>query len=431
MLSHTGHFLLLLLLIFANSLFAMSEIAVVSSRKSRLEQLSLHGDRRARAALELANDPNQILSTVQIGITLIGIFAGAFSGTTLAQPLAASIGRVPWLHDRSEAIALFLVVLMVTYLSLVFGELVPKRLGLIYPEQIARNVALPLRGLSVLVAPVVGLLGRSTEIVLRAISQTPEENDPHVTRTEIRVLIEQGTEAGTFEAAEQDMVERVLQLGDRPVSVLMTPRPEITWLDIDSPEDNNRRKVTGSSHTRFPICQNTLDNVLGIVAVTSLLADCMHGAPFDLTANLQKPLFVPESIGGLKVLELFKQTGTHVALVVDEYGVIQGLVTLNDIMEAIVGDIASEDPSEDAPVIQRADGSWLLDGTLPFDEFCELFADLDLARDRRSNFHTLGGFVIAHLGRIPAAADCFVWRGLNFEVMDMDGNRVDKVLVTP
>jgi putative hemolysin len=279
-------------------------------------------------------------------------------------------------------------------------------------------------------SPIVHLLSTSTEMVLRLLGMKPS-TEPLVTEEEIKVLIEQGTEAGTFEAAEQEMLNRVFRLGDRRVSALMTPRPEIVWLDLDDSAELNRRIIVDSTHTRFPVCEGDLDNVLGIIHVNDLLARCLASQPLDLTAELQRPLYVPESTPGLKILELFKQSGTHVALVVDEYGVIQGLVTLNDILEEIVGDIPSVDQLDEPQAVQREDGSWLVDGMLSVEEFFELFEIPELSREQRANYHTVGGFVVTHLGRIPTAADHFMWRGMRFEVMDMDGNRVDKVLVMP
>lgn len=421
--------LIILLLIVANGIFAMSEMAIVAARKIRLQQLANQGDAKARAALALAEAPNQFLSTVQIGITLIGILTGAFGGATIANSLAGYVRLVPGLAPYSQPLAFGIVVLIITYLSLILGELVPKRLALNSPERIAAVVAMPMRVVAAIASPAVHLLSASTDLVLRVLGIGPSA-EPEVTEEEIKILIEQGTEAGTFEAAEQDMVERVFRLGDRPVSALMTPRPEIVWLDLEDSAEENRRKIIDSCHSRFPVCQGGLDNVLGIMHVTNLIARALSGQQLDLTVSLQQPLFVPESTRGLKILELFKQTGIHMAVVVDEYGVIQGLVTLNDILIEIVGDVAPSE-LEEPMVVQREDGSWLLDGMLPVDEFFELFAIEELTEEHRGSYQTLGGFVITHLGRIPAAADYFDWEGMRFEVMDMDGNRVDKVLVVP
>ncbi len=428
--SSTLEILIILLLIIANAVFVISEMAIVSARKVRLQQMASRGDTNARVALELANVPNQFLSTVQIGITLLAIVSGAFGESTITKRLMPLLELIPWLRPYSEAIAATLAIGIIAYLTLVIGELVPKRLALNNPEPIAAIVAIPMRLLSRIAAPIVALLGNSTETVLRLLGIRPN-SEPQVTEEEIRVLIEQGTEAGMFEEAEQDIVERVFRLNDRRVERLMTPRPEIVWLDLDNSAQTNRQIIINNSHAQFPVCQGELDNVLGVVRVHNLLGRCLTSEPFDLTTTLQRPLYVPESMSGLKVLELFKQSGNHIALVVDEYGVIRGLVTLNDILEAIVGDIPSADQLDEPAVVQREDGSWLVDGMLPIEEFFEVFDIRALPRTPRSNYHTVGGFVITNLGRIPIAADSFEWQGMRFEVMDMDGNRVDKVLMKP
>ncbi|MBE9050292.1 HlyC/CorC family transporter [Nostocales cyanobacterium LEGE 11386] len=428
--SITFEVFIILILVIANGVFSMSEMAVVSARKVRLQQLANQGDAKARAALKLAESPNHFLSTIQIGITLIGILTGAFGGATIASRLAVYVRLIPFLAPYSEPISFGIVVLLITYLSLIVGELVPKRLALNNPERIASIVAIPMRALAALAAPVVYLLSATTDMILLGLGITPSI-EPQVTEEEIKILIEQGTEAGTFEEAEQDMVERVFRLGDRPVSYLMTPRPDIVWLDLEDSPEENRQKMVESAYSRYPVCQGGLDNVLGVIPVTDLLARSFRNEPLDLTMGLRQPVFVPESTRGLKVLELFKQTITHMALVVDEYGVIQGLVTLNDIMSEIVGDVP-EGPGEDEPqAVQREDGSWLLDGMLPVEEFLELFDMEEWEVEERGSYQTLGGFVINHLGRIPTAADYFEWHGMRIEVMDMDGNRVDKVLVIP
>ncbi len=428
--SITFEILIILVLIIANGVFAMSEMAIVSARKVRLQQMANQGDVKARVALKLAESPNQFFSTTQIGITLIGILTGAFGGATIAEKVAVYLKLIPFLASYSQPVSFGIVVLIITYLSLIIGELVPKRLALNNPEGIAAFVAIPMRALAALASPIVYLLSASTEMVLRILGITPS-TEPQVTEEEIKILIEQGTEAGTFEEAEQDMVERVFRLGDRPVSSFMTPRPDIVWLDLEDPPEENREKMVDSAYSRYPVCQGGLDNVLGVIPVTDLLARSFRGEPLDLTIGLRQPVFVPESTRGLKVLELFKQTITHMALVVDEYGVIQGLVTLNDIMSEIVGDVPSADGQEDPQAVQREDGSWLLDGMLPVEDFLELFHQEQWESEERGSYQTLGGFVITHLGRIPAAADHFEWQGMRIEVMDMDGNRVDKVLAVP
>ncbi len=430
--SLTLEILVIVLLVLVNGVFAMAEIAVISVRKTRLQELANQGNKNARVALELANSPNRFLSTVQVGITLIGILAGAFGGATLSKTLATYIQLIPGLATVSHALGLGIVVFGITLLTLVIGELVPKRLGLNNPERVSSAVARPMHFLATIAAPVVHLLSFSTEAVLKLLGIDSSTTEPLVTEEEIKVLVRQGTEAGMFEAAEQDMVERVFRLGDEHVSALMTPRLDIVWLDLGDSHEINRQKLINTRHTRFPVCHGSLDNVLGVLSVSDVLAQCLANEPLDFTALLQQPLFIPESTRALKVLELFKQSGTHIAIVVDEYGVIQGIVTLNDVMEVIIGDVPFADNPYESPAIQRDDGSWLVDGMLTIEKFKELFDLADsLPREEQGNYQTLGGFVITHLGRIPTAADHFEWRDLRFEVMDMDGNRVDKMLITP
>jgi putative hemolysin len=430
MLSVSFELVIIFLLLIANGVFAMSEIAVVSARKARLQQWANEGDAKARLALDLANAPNQFLSTVQIGITLIGILAGAFGGATIAGKLAAGLADLPLLGAYSHPIALGIVVLGLTYASLIVGELVPKRLALNHPERIAMAVALPMRWLSRLAAPLVHLLSASTDAVLRFLGIQPAA-EPPVTEEEIRVLLEQGTRAGMFEEIEQEMVERVLRLGDRRVASVMTPRTEIVWIDVDASPGEIRRIIAESPTSRFLVAAESLDNVLGIVHAKDLLARTLAGEAIDLRTLAQPPLYVPESMRALTVLEMFKQSGVHTALVVDEYGGIQGLVTPSDILEAIVGDIPTANELREPQAVQREDGSWLLDGMLSIDEFKELFHLTALPGEEQGVYQTLAGFVIMQLGRIPATSDHFEWQGLRFEVVDMDGHRVDKVLVTP
>ncbi|MGL5061135.1 MAG: hemolysin family protein [Microcoleus sp.] len=422
--------LIVLFLIFLNGLFVMSEMAIVSVRKVRLQQQANQGSKNARVALDLANAPNQFLPTVQIGITLLAILSGAFGETTVSSRLEPLLHLIPSLAPYSQAIASVIAVLTITYLTLIIGELVPKRLALNNPEPIAASVAIPMRMLSKIGAPIVYLLSYSTDLILRIMGIAPS-TEPQVTEEEIKVLIEQGTEAGTFEEAEQEMVERVFRLGDRRVSALMTPRPDLTWLDLEDSVEENRQKMLNSGHSRFPVCQGGLDNVLGLVHVTDMLSRNLTGQELDLSASLRRPLFVPESTRGLKVLELFKQSSNQIALVVDEYGVIQGLVTVNDILVELVGDLPSIADEDEPQAVRRDDGSWLLDGMLPVEDFFEIFGIEDSSSEHKGSYHTMGGFVITNLGKIPTAAEHFEWNNLRVEVVDMDGNRVDKVLVMP
>ncbi len=420
----------IILLLTANGVFAMSEIAVISARKARLQRMAAGGDRRARAALELARAPDRFLSTVQIGITLVGILAGAFGGATIAEQLGVVLNRVPALDPYGEAVGLAAVVLIITYLSLVVGELVPKRVGMNNPEGIAKLVARPMTALSRLASPVVHLLSFSTSAVLRLLRTRPPEGPP-VTEDEVRVMIEQATQAGVFEQAEQEMVESIFRLGDRRVTALMTPRLDIAWLDINSPPEEVARQIFASHYSRLPVCDRHPDNVLGIVKAKDLLSVVLSGKPLDLRASLRQPLFVPESMTALRLLELFRESRTHVALVVSEHGSVEGLVTLTDVLEAIVGDLVPPGGQAEPMAVERDDGSWLLDGGITIDDFKEVFPVGRMPGEEEGAYETLAGFVIMHLGRIPAAADRFEWGGLTFEVVDMDGRRVDKVLVTP
>ncbi|CAN5709380.1 hemolysin family protein [soil metagenome] len=419
---------ILLALIAANGVFAMAELAIASSRKSRLEDMAVKGSRGARQALDLANDPNRFLSTVQIGITLIGTLAGAYGGATLAIGLDDWVeGAVPALAPYSKAIGLGVVVLSIAYLSLIFGELVPKRLALSSPERISALVAAPLRWLSVLAMPVVHFLSLSTNLVLAVLRIRPSEDLP-VTEEEITILIKQGAQAGVFEEAEHDIVRRVFRLGDRRAVTLMTPRSEVVWIDVADAPEEVQRKITASPHSRFPVCDGSLDTVLGVVQVKDLLTQGFAGRPFDIRGILIVPLFIYEGTRGLKVLDMFKNTGTHIAIVLDEYGSVEGLLTLNDILEAIVGDLPDPDEPEDPKAVQRPDGSWLFDGMIALDECWELLGRPALPQ---GDYHTLAGFVITRLGHIPTTAERFDWDGLSFEIVDMDANRVDKVLVAP
>lgn len=419
--------LLILLLIVANGVFAMSEIAVVSSRKARLRERAEAGDEGARRALEMAEHPNRFLSTVQIGITLVGIFAGAYGGATLARHLDAYLQRFSWLAPYSEGMALALVVAAITYLSLVVGELVPKRIGLNHPEKIASRVAGPMHLLSVVASPLVKLLSASTEGLLRLL-RVRKANDPPVTEAEIAALLEAGAAAGVFEHEEPELVERVFWLGDQRASGLMTPRHRLIWLDVEDSPEENRETMIRNRFSHYLVCQGEVDRVVGMVRVKDLLPDLLAGKPLELGGMLRKPLFVPEGMRALRLLELFRESGIHLAVVIDEYGGVEGLVTVNDLLEEIAGSVTAD---TEPGVVRREDGSWLVDGALPMEEVWERL-ELPERRDTaREEYHTLGGFVIAALGHIPAAGDRFEAQGLRFEVMDMDGHRVDKVLVSP
>jgi putative hemolysin len=419
---------IILLLVLANGLLSMSEFAIVSVRRARLQQRANQGDARARAALDLVESSNRFLSTVQIGITLVGIAAGAYGGATLVWALADQIRRVPALAAFSDQIAIVLVVLGITYLTLVFGEIVPKRLALHSPERIASAVAIPMRVLSRVAAPAVFLLSISTDAVLRALGIGPS-NEPPVTEEEIKILIDQGIEVGIFEETEREMVEHVFRLADLRITALMTPRTEVVWLDVSDTPEEIRQKIEEEGHTRYPVCQENLDNVLGVVDVKDLALSYLGGKSVDLQAIIHRSLFVPESIRAFRVLEMFKQSGIHIAIVVDEYGSTEGLVTLDDIMKEVVGDVPTLEELAEPLAVRREDGSWILDGMLSVEEFKDIFQVDTLPGE--TTYQTLGGFIFLQLGSIPSVGTHFEWEGLRFEVMDMDGNRIDKVLVTP
>jgi putative hemolysin len=421
--------IVIFLLLIANGVFAMSEIALVTARKSRLQELANKGMAKARAALELANAPNPFLSTMQIGITLVGILAGAFGGGALTVWIAARLNAIPVIAPYSQALALGIVVMGITYLSVIIGELVPKRLALGHPETIAMLMAPPMRLLLKVCAPLVHLLGLSTDLVFRIFGKRFDEQTS-VTEDEITTLVRQGTAAGVFEETEQDMVEAVFELGDKSARALMTPRTQIVWFDVNDSVERIRAKLADSGHSRFPICTGSLDNVIGVVQAKDLLASFLSGKEVDPQASMQQPAFVPRSMPALQVLDHIKQSGSHIVLVVDEYGGIEGLLTHHDILEAIAGDMPLGKTPPEPKAVQRKDGSWLLDGMLSIDEFKEIFHLENLPGEKKDTFQTLGGFIFTQMGRVPSASEQFEWNGLRFEVVDMDGKRIDKVLVS-
>ncbi|MCC6500158.1 MAG: HlyC/CorC family transporter [Anaerolineales bacterium] len=415
--------LVIALLIIINAVFVLSEMSVASSRKARLQQRINEGDKGAKTALDLIQNPNLFLATVQIGITLVGVFVGAVGGATLARPLAALLENIPALAEYAESLSLGLVVIAITFFSIILGELVPKRIALQNPEQIASFLATPMMMVSKIFSPFVWLLGRITDFILKTLGVKPG-SEPPVTEEEIQLLIDQGTQAGVFEEAEHDMVEGVFSLDDQRVYSLMTPRTNIVYLDISDSMDEIRQKVSESEYSRFPVRQGTLDTILGIVKARDLLVKSLSGEPIRLKDMLKPAFFIPETMFASRALEVFKEKGAELLLVIDEFGGLQGLLTINDILEEIVGQMEHEEPQ----ATQRQDGSWLLDGMLEADEFKEIFKVTALPHE--DEYETLSGFVMMSLGRVPQAADHFEWHGLRFEVIDMDGRRVDKVLVT-
>ena len=407
----------------------MSEIAVVAARKVRLQQRADEGDERAKAALALAHDPEKFLSTVQFGITLVGVLAGAYGGARLAEPLAQPIARVPELAPYADNIALGIVVGVITVLSLILGELVPKRIALNSPEQLAALVAKPMMVLAKIGGPIVAMLTMSTNIVLRVFG-IKGQAEPNLTEDEIKALISQGAETGAVGATEENIVQRVFQLGDQRVAGIMTPRPDIEWIDVDASEEELREFLASHSHTQFVVCHGNLDEVLGIVRSADLLPLAFRGARIDLRALTREAVFVPDSMPAVQLLESFRSSHKHTALVMDEYGAVEGLVTVTDLLTAIVGEMPTDPNEAHGLFVSRADGTWLVDGSAPMEEVLERFALDPLPEEEAGAYHTIGGFVMARLGRVPRAADQFEWGGMRFEVMDMDGRRIDKVLVS-
>lgn len=408
----------------------MAEFAIVSARRHRLQTLAEHGDARAGAALELAAEPNRFLSTVQIGITVIGVISGAYGGAVFAAGLAVFVAQVPALAPYASTIAFAAVVLVITYLTLVIGEITPKRIALANPEPIAVRVARPMQILSVIAAPAVILLSVSTDLVLRLVGAKDREESP-VTEEEVRMMLEEGTSAGVFDEEEQELVDRVFRLSDRRVASLMTPRHEIVGVDLEDPLEENLVRMRESGHSYFPVYRGSIDRVEGMVSVRTLWAQTPAGGRPDLEAALFEPLYLPESLPALKVMEQFREAATHVALVTDEYGSIEGLLTLHDLLESIVGALPDVRNEEEPEAVERPDGSWLIDGLMPVEEFRDRFELPPLPDEERGYYQTVGGFVMMHLERTPVTGDRFEWGGNDFEVVDMDGNRVDKVLFKP
>ena len=415
--------LILFLLILLNGFFSMAEIALVSSRKARLEGQAGKGDVKAKKALSLAQHPDRFLSTVQIGITTIGILTGIYSGEKIIDDVASYLTTIPALSTYSNGIATAIVVIIITFFSLVFGELLPKRLGLASPESIAKTVASPMMFMSRLAHPFVWLLTRTTSFILRVFRISSDES--LVTEEEIKAIISEGTEHGAIEETEQEIIERVMHLGDRNLTSLMTHRSDVIWFELNDNEKSIREKILSEPHSVYPVCDKTIDHIKGIVSIKD-----MYTNPDDISFReiMKTPLFVPENITPYQLLEKFKETKMHTSFVVDEYGTLLGLVTLNDILEAIVGDIPQLD-EQDYEVVQREDGSFLVDAQIPFYEFLSRFEKAEWMNEGEHEFDTLAGFILHSLEHIPVTGEHFDWKGFTFEIVDMDGHRIDKILV--
>jgi len=420
--------LIILLLLLANGVFAMAEISVVSARKGKLRQLADAGSTRARAALELAESPNRFLSTVQIGITLVGIIAGAFGGAHLSDRLASVMVDVPVIGAYAKSIAFFLVVASITYCSLVIGELVPKRIGLNNPEGIAMTLAGFMHRLSAVVSPAVTFLGFSTDALLRIFGVKPKQENA-VSEEEVKVLMQEGMRAGAFHHVESQMVSSVLELDLLHVRDLMTPKPKMIWINADEPHDAVWHKIVVSGHSYFPVYRKNRDNVVGIVSIKAIYANLAAGVGVAIKDVMVTPLVVPETQNTLQLLETFKTSGKHIALVTNEFGSITGIVSINDIMEAIVGDLSTQEERAKPEVRQRDDDTWLIDAMVELEKVERALPGFKFPHTGSSDYQTLAGFVVKQFGRVPKEGETFEQDGYVFEVLDMDRHRVDKVLV--
>jgi len=420
--------LFLIALILLNGAFAMSEIALVAAKRGRLARLAEDGDGAAAIAIKLHDEPTRFLSTVQIGITSTGILNGIVGEAVLAAPLAVRMQSWGMDEEASSIVSTALVVVVITYVSIVIGELVPKRIGQFNPEGIARMVARPMQFLALLTRPFVHLLTMSTDTLLRLMGQSKHEGQG-VTEEEIHAMLEEGSEAGVIEQQEHDMVRNVFRLDDRQIGSLMIPRADITYLDVAQPLEKNLQLLANSEHSRFPVCRGGLDEVLGTINAKQLLNQTLKGGLTDLGAQLQPTVFIPETLTGMDLLEHFRASGSQMAIVVDEYGEVQGLVTLQDVLEAVTGEFKPRN-QEDSWAVQREDGSWLLDGLIPVPELKDRLELKSVPEEDKGRYHTLSGLMMWVLGRLPQTADVAVWESWRLEVVDLDGKRVDKVLAS-
>jgi len=415
---------ILLVLIFINGLFVMSEIALVSARKSRLEHLSEKGDLSAKKALDLSNNPEKFLAAAQIGITFIAILTGVYSGDRFGQYLEPAIRKVSFMEPYAETIATTIVVIIVTFLSILFGELIPKRIGLLRSEKISKLVARPMNGFARVTHPLVWILNKISNLFFRIFNIKRSTNDA-VTEEEIKTLIGEGAEAGNIDEAEQEIIERVFHLGDRNITSLMTHRSDIIWFNLDDNEDKIKEKILQEPHSVYPICDGDIDNLKGVVSIKDLYVS----PDSTLFKDLMRPaLFVPENNSAYQVLEKFKESKLHSCFIVDEYGSILGLITLKDILEAIVGDIPQTDLM-DYEIQKREDGSFLIDGQIPFYDFLTYFEKAEWMNEGEHDFDTLAGFILHELEHIPKTGEKLTWKGFAIEIIDMDSHRIDKVLV--
>ncbi|MBX7107892.1 MAG: hemolysin family protein [Chitinophagales bacterium] len=422
-------YLIILFLTIFNGLFAMAEVALISSRKIRLEKLARHGNWRAKMAYNLAKDPHRFLPTVQIGMTAVSIIAGAYGGTEVADRLSSDFSQLAWLGEYANVLGFVVTIVTTTFLTLVLGELVPKTIGMTRPEPIAMALAPLMQLLYYVASPFIWLLSISTKFILRTIRLNKKTNEPPVTEDELKHLIEQGRQYGILEQQESDMMRSIFRTADRNASTLMTHRNDIVWIDSDATLEDIHKLIEQSVHSNFPVCKKNLDNIVGIATIKDILIQISKHQPWNLADLIKQPLYVPESMPALELLENFRNTGNHVSLVLNEYGSLEGIVTLHDVVESIFGNIRVTNQQVQEEAVKRADGSWLIDGMMQTHDWSELLQLPELSEEETGNYNTLGGFMMHHLGKIPKETDSFNFRNYCFEVMDMDGKRVDKVLV--
>lgn len=418
----------LLVLVFLNGVLAMAEASIVSARKSRLQKAADEGSTKAKWVLRLANRPTRFLSTIQIGSTFLGVLAGALAEGTVARQLESGLLQYPVVGPFAHEISLVVLVVIVTMVMLMFGEFIPRQIAMMFPETVASTLALPIRWLSRMAAPLVWVLGLSTSAIKHLFGYK-DSGEPSLTPEELKVLIQQGAAAGLIEKTEQDIFTNVFRLGDRRASALMTPRTDIVWIDINEQEEQVRAKMVESPHAYLPVANGNLDHVMGVLAAKDCLARVLAGEAIEVEHMMRRPLIVPESVSTLQLLESFRESPSEIALISDEFGSILGLVTQNDVLESIVGDLPSPEEQHEPEAVEREDGSWLVNGSMPVDEFRDLLHLPKLPNE--NEYDTVAGFMLMQLQRLPQVADYFLWSGFRFEVVDLDGRRIDKVLVSP
>jgi putative hemolysin len=419
---------IILILILLNGIFSMSEIALVSAKKFKLENAAKRGNINAQKALDLANSPGTFLSTVQLGITLIGILTGIFSGENITTDIQAWVAGFPVLNPYAHTIAVAIVVIVITYFSIVFGELIPKRIGMLFPESIATVVALPMKIISIVASPFIWLLTITNDLFFKLFRIRPSA-DSRITEEEIKSIIQESTEGGEIQEIEQDIVERVFALGDRKVAALMTHRTDLVWLNITDSIETIREKISANPHSIYPVGNGQIDKIAGVLYVKDLFVKTVDNGTFQLKDFVKKAVFVPENTPAYTLLERFKTNRVHFAMIVDEYGTLEGMVTMDDLLDALVGDSTELHHEDEYTIVKRADGTYLADAQYSFFEFLNYFDLSDLAKNDYS-FNTIAGFIIHHLKHIPETGDKMFWRNFEFEVIDMDGTRIDKVLIT-